>query len=51
MNRNLVSGNLFEKSAIKSVYESGKLVLSLNEKFVEKDYFVKEWSNCVPLTR
>ncbi|XP_022883482.1 uncharacterized protein LOC111400299 [Olea europaea var. sylvestris] len=39
MNRNLVSCNLLRKPGIKCVYESGKLVLSLNGKFVGKSYF------------
>lgn len=39
MNRNLVSGNLLVKSGIKSVYELGKLVLSVNGIFVGKRYF------------
>jgi Fe2+ transport system protein FeoA len=38
MNRNLVSGDLLGKPGIKCVYESGKLVLSLNGKFVGKGY-------------
>ena len=38
MNRNLVSGDLLGKPGIKSVYESGKLILSRNGVFVGKGY-------------
>ncbi|CAD5164586.1 unnamed protein product, partial [Musa acuminata subsp. malaccensis] len=38
MSRNLVSGNLLGKPGIKSVFESGKLILSRNGTFVGKGY-------------
>ena len=38
MNRNLVSGDLLRKPGIKSVYESGKLILSRNGAFIGKGY-------------
>jgi hypothetical protein len=38
MNRNLVSGDLLGKPGIKSVYESGKLILTRNGVFVGKGY-------------
>ena len=38
MNRNLVSGDLLGKPGIKSVFESGKLILSRNGVFVGKGY-------------
>ena len=38
MNRNLVSGDLLGKPGIKSVYESGKLILSQNDAFIGKGY-------------
>ena len=36
MNKNLVSGDLLSKPGIKSIYKSGKLILSRNGIFVEK---------------
>ena len=41
MNRNLVSGVLLGKPCIKSVFESGKLILSHNGIFVGKDYSIE----------
>lgn len=41
MNMNLVSGNLLGKLGIKSVYESGKLILTCNSVFVGKRYFAE----------
>ncbi|URE44790.1 Retrotransposon protein [Musa troglodytarum] len=41
MSRNLMSENLLGKPGIKSVFESGKLILSHNETFVGKDYSTK----------
>ncbi|XP_050889487.1 uncharacterized protein LOC127094740 [Lathyrus oleraceus] len=38
MNRNLVSGDLLGKPGIKSVYESGKLILTRNGVFIGKGY-------------
>ena len=38
INRNLVSGDLLGKPGIKSVYESGKLILTRNGIFVGKRY-------------
>lgn len=39
MSMNLVSGDLLGKLSIKSVYESGKLILIHNGVFVGKGYF------------
>ncbi|KAI5418724.1 hypothetical protein KIW84_043089, partial [Lathyrus oleraceus] len=41
MNMNLVSGDLLGKLGIKFVYESGKLILTLNGVFVGKGYSVE----------
>lgn len=41
MNRNLVSGNLLGEPCIKSVYESGKLILTRTGEFVRKGYSAK----------
>ena len=38
MNRNLVNGDLLGTPGVKSVYESGKLVLSVNGVFVGNGY-------------
>ena len=38
MNRNLVSGDLLGKPGVKTIYESGKLILSRNGVFVGKGY-------------
>ena len=38
MNRNLVSGNLLGKLGVKSIFDSGKLILPRNGVFIGKGY-------------